>query len=94
MAQPDGNIPQLQKIAQEAFENAPSLYVNGFVNGMGATDAYLILQTNGQTSLVVNLSLSLAKTLGQSLLDQVERYEKQTGQTIFTMQEIANLTTR
>lgn len=85
---------QLQQIAQQAFEQAPSLYVNGFVNGMGITDTYLVLQTNGQTTLVVNMSLSLAKTLGQSLLTQVERFEKQTGQSVLTLPELSNLTTR
>jgi hypothetical protein len=84
----DESRKQLQQVAQEAFENAPSLYVNGFVNGMGATDTYIVFQTNGQTSLVMNMSLSLAKTLGQSLITQVEQFEKQTGQTVLTMQQL------
>jgi hypothetical protein len=81
-------IQQLQQVAQEAFENAPNLYVNGFVNGLGATDAYIVFQTNGQSTLVMNMSLSLAKTLAQSLTAQVERFEQQTGQTVLTMQQL------
>lgn len=84
------NVQQLQQVAQEAFAEAPSLYVNGFVNGLGATDAYIVFQTNGQTSLVMNMSLSLAKTLAQSLNAQIERFEQQTGQTILTMQQLSN----
>ena len=84
----ENKIQQLQQVAQEAFEKAPSLYVNGFVNGLGATDTYIVFQTNGQTTLVINMSLSLAKTLGQSLLAQIERFEKQTGQTVLTMQQL------
>lgn len=79
----------LQQVAQEAFEKAPSLYVNGFVSGMGATDTYVVFQTNGQTTLVMNMSLSLAKTLGQSLLAQIERFENQTRQTVLTMQQLS-----
>jgi hypothetical protein len=90
MTQAENNTQQLQQVAQEAFENAPSLYVNGFVNGMGATDTYVVFQTNGQTSLVMNMSLSLAKTLGQSLIAQIERFEGQTGQTVLTMQQLSN----
>ena len=84
----ENKIQQLQQVAQEAFEKAPSLYVNGFVNGLGATDTYIVFQTNGQTTLVINMSLSLAKTLGQSLLAQIERFEKQTDQTVLTMQQL------
>ncbi len=90
MNQTKNNAQPLQQVAQEAFENAPSLYVNGFVSGIGATDAYIVFQTNGQTTLVMNLSLSLAKTLGQSLTTQVERFEKQTGQAVLTMQQLTN----
>ncbi len=81
---------QLQQLTQDAFEKAPSVYVNGFVNGMGITDTYLVFQTNGQTTMVMNMSLSLAKTLAQSLLNNLNRYEQQTGQKILTMEEITN----
>lgn len=84
------NVQELQQVAQEAFEKAPSLYVNGFVSGLGATDAYIVFQTNGQTSLVMNMSLSMAKTLGQSLQSLVEQFEKQSGQTVLTMQQLGN----
>ena len=82
------NVQELQMVAQEAFEKAPSLYVNGFVSGLGATDAYIVFQTNGQTALVMNMSLPMAKTLGQSLQNLVDQYEKQTGQTVLTMQQL------
>ncbi len=82
------HVQELHQVAQEAFEKAPSIYVNGFVSGLGATDAYIVFQTNGQTSLVMNMSLSMAKTLGQSLQTLVEQFEKQTGQTVLTMQQL------
>ncbi len=84
---PNNNM-NLREVAQEAFEKAPSLYVNGFVSGLGATDAYIVFQTNGQTTLVMNMSLSMAKTLGTTLQNLVKQFEGQTGQTVLTMQEL------
>ncbi len=81
----------LQSAIKEAFEKAPVVYANGFVNGLGTADVYVVLQINGQNLLVVNLSHSMAKTLGQSLLSQVERYEKLTGQEVPTLQEMSQL---
>ncbi len=83
---------QLQKIAQDAFAQAPTTYINGFVSGLGATDVYLVCQTNGQTTLVINMSLSMAKTLAQSLTGLIEQFEKQTGQPVLTMQQASAAT--
>jgi len=66
------------------------LYANGFLNGIGLTDAYLILLANGRSVGVVNMSLSLAKTLAQNLSVMVEEFEKQTGETIPTLDELQN----
>ena len=79
---------QLQQIVEAAFVEAPSLYANGFVNGLGLTDAYLVLQANGRSVAVVNMSLSVAKTLGQSLLMMVGSYEQQTKQSVPTLDEL------
>ena len=79
---------QLQRIAETAFAEAPMLYANGFLNGLGLTDSYLILQANGRSVAVVNMSLSVAKTLGQSLITMVESFERDTGQTVSTLGEI------
>ena len=83
---------QLQQIAQDAFAQAPTTYISGFVSGLGATDVYHVCQTNGQTTLVINMSLSLAKTLAQSLAGLIEQFEKQTGQPVLTMQQASAAT--
>lgn len=79
---------ELQRIVEAAFAESTTLYMNGFVNGLGLTDAYVVLQTNGRSVAVVNMSLSVAKTLGQNLLAMIERFEQQTGQPIPTLDEL------
>lgn len=78
---------QLQQIVEAAFTEAPALYANGFVNGIGMTDSYLVLQANGRSVAVVNMSLPVAKTLGQSLLDMIRSYEQQIGEEVPSLEE-------
>jgi len=80
---------QLHDIAQRAFLNdeIPRFYINGFLNGMGAGDAYLVLQTNGKTTGVVNMPLSTLKTLARSLTIMTQGVEEQLGQEILTIQQ-------
>ncbi|HEY3062574.1 MAG TPA: hypothetical protein VGL99_26680 [Chloroflexota bacterium] len=79
---------QLQEIVASAFAEAPLLYANGFVNGLNVADSYLVLQTNGRSVAVVSLPLSVAKSLGQSLLDMVTAFEKQTNETVPTLDQL------
>jgi hypothetical protein len=84
---PDIN-EQLRTIVSTAFVEAPSLYTNGFVNGLGQVDAYLVLQANGRSVAVINMPLPVAKSLGQSLLAMIAALEEQTGETIRTLDEL------
>ncbi len=83
-------IEQLQHIAQNALhgDEVPNFYVNGFVNGVGFGDAYLILQTNGKTTSVVNMSFATLKTLAENLTAMVSGVEKQLEQEVLTIQQI------
>ena len=85
---------QLQQIVEAAFAEAPTLYANGFVNGLGLTDAYIVLQTNGRSVAVVNLSLAAAKTLGQSLLEMVDSFERETGNKVSTINQLQDQAAR
>ncbi len=86
--QAEGATTELRQLVERAFAEAPALYANGFVNGLGIADAYLVLQANGRPVAVVNMPLSLAKTLGESLLEMVQSHEQHTGQRVRTMQEL------
>ncbi len=79
-----------QEITQNAFQGgeAPSFYMNGFINGVGLGDAYLILQTNGKTTAVVNMSLSTLKTLAHNLMATIQGIEEKLEQETPTLQEL------
>lgn len=72
----------LQEIAKNAFATVPNMYANGFINGAGASDMYVVFQLNGQSTVVLNMTPTLAKTLGQSLTAMVKAYEEKTDQTV------------
>lgn len=82
------SIQALQQLVDTAFAEAPFLYANGFVNGLGLTDAYIVLQANARPVAVINLTMSVAKTLGQNLLAMIASYEQQTNQTVPTIEEL------
>lgn len=73
---------RFEQIAADAFAQAPLVYANGYVNGVGLTDSYVVLQANGRAVAVVNLPLTIAKALGASLTQMVADYETQTGTTV------------
>ncbi len=70
------------------------LYMNGFRAGCSLTDVFVVLQHNGADIAVLNVSFTLAKTLGESLLKLVEELEKKSGQTIMTADTIAKAMNR
>ena len=79
-----------QEIAQKALQdgNTPSFYMNGFISGVGLGDAYLVLQTNGKTTAVVNMSLSTLKTLAHNLMATIQGVEEKLEQETPTLQEL------
>ncbi len=86
---PEPGLDQLKQIAEDAFRTAPSLYVNGFIAGLGFTDVYVVFQTNGRSSLVMNLPLPVTRTLGETLLRIVAEREQQTGEPVPGLQPLA-----
>ena len=79
-----------QEIAQNALlkEGIPNFYMNGFISGVGLGDAYLVLQTNGKTTAVVNMSLSTLKTLAYNLTATIRGVEEKLEQKTPTLQEL------
>ena len=80
----------LENIAQKALQDGdtPSFYMNGFISGVGLGDAYLVLQTNGKTTAVINMSLSTLKTLAYNLMATIQEIEKKLEQETPTLQEL------
>jgi hypothetical protein len=84
----DDGSDALRQVVERAFSEAPMLYANGFINGLGLTDSYLVLQANGRSVAVINLSLSVAKSLGQGLLAMVAQHEQTQGRPVPTIEEL------
>ena len=80
----------LQTVAQQALtsQDIPKIFANGFVSGMGFGDTYLILQTNGQSTAVINLTYPVLKTLSQNLNTLVDQLETQLGEPLPTLAEL------
>ena len=88
-------MPAKQQISpQEITKNALqkegilNLYMNGFISGVGLGDAYLVLQTNGKTTAILNMSLPTLKTLAGNLMATIQRVEEKLGQETPTLQEL------
>jgi hypothetical protein len=64
------------------------LYANGFTIGMSNADAHIVLQLFGRPVAVWNLSYTLAKTLAQKLTGLVNEWEKRTGRSVATTDEV------
>lgn len=79
-----------QEITKNALqkEGVPNLYMNGFISGVGLGDAYLILQTNGKTTAILNMSLPTLKTLAGNLMATIQRVEEKMEQETPTLQEL------
>ncbi|MCB0077485.1 MAG: hypothetical protein KDD73_08650 [Anaerolineales bacterium] len=90
-------LDQIGNAAQAALQNRdiPTLYANGFISGVGAGgDLYLILQTNGQSSAVVNLSWVTLKTAVQNLTQILEEVESRLEQEIPTIPQLQSRLTK
>jgi prefoldin subunit 5 len=85
-----------QDIVQSAFQNGniPVLYINSFISGVGLGDAYLILQTNGETTAIVNMSLPTLKTLAHNLMATIQGIEEKLEQETLTLQELQERLTK
>lgn len=79
--------PDFIKAALEN-ETIPKIYFNGFSNGIGNSDLVLVLLQNGKPNVVLNTSLTTAKTLSLKLNELIGLVEKNSGNQIMTTDEI------
>ncbi|MBS9525888.1 hypothetical protein KI659_17845 [Litoribacter alkaliphilus] len=82
----DMNVKILEKGLQD--ERIPKYYFNGFINGIGNADILMVLQKNGEPNVVLNTSLSIAKTLAIKLTEMISSIENATGNTIMTTDDL------
>jgi|SRR5665213_836326 len=72
------------------LSQTPGLYMNSFRMGASTADIFIVLQHNGADVAVLNISYTLAKTLGEALGKLIEQLENKSGQKIMTAHTIAD----
>lgn len=84
----------MQEAARQKFEKVmndptvPQIYVNNLQSGYNNTDFILLLESNGKPSAVVNLSYTLAKTLVETIGNNIIELEARLGHSIHSMEEM------
>jgi hypothetical protein len=66
-----------------------SIYINGFSAGLSTGDIYVVLQRNGAEIGVLNMSYTVAKSLGDALNQLILSLEKRSERKIMTSNESA-----
>lgn len=81
---------KFQDQTKETFNNPliPKIYANSYLAGTSSSDAYIILQTNGMPTAVLNMSYTFAKSLQQTLGRMISEFEATTDHEIMVMREI------
>lgn len=70
-----------------ADSSIPKIYANGFITGVTHGDVVILLQRNGQSVTMLNMSFTVAKTLAQKLAESITALEARTKTTIMTTEE-------
>jgi len=88
---PAADIDATARMARALELGVPRVYVNGFVNGIGLSDIWCVLERNGQPEAIVNLSYTAAKSLAASLGQLIAILEEKTGRDMLTTRDIEKL---
>jgi len=91
MDETQGQIKQRASVELQAAiqdEDVETLYFNGFINARGPSDVLIVLMRNNKHIALLNTSYTVAKTLAQELEALIEAVEKDTGNTIMTVDEM------
>ena len=83
---------QIQLALQD--ESVPKMYLNGFVNSLGAGDVMLVLLRTSQPVAVLNMSFTVAKTLAQKLGQLIAELENQSGNVIMSTDDVNEIMSR
>ena len=78
----DGNLDARIKAA--LTNDVPKIYANGFVTSMTSGDILVVLEANGRSVGVLNLSFTVAKTLSLALGQAIANLEEKAGHEIMT----------
>ena len=94
---PETDTPETQAMFGPMVQNGimaangtqvPAFFVNGLAYGMSSTELTVMLMFANQPMAAIILAPSMAKTLGESLVQLLADYEHKTGQTIKGISEL------
>lgn len=83
---PAGLNINIQQLLNE--DKIANIYVNGFTLGHTLTDSHIVLLEHGQPKAIIQMSLTIAKTLSIALSNLVLSFEKTTNQSVKTLDEL------
>jgi hypothetical protein len=66
-----------------------SIYINGFATGLTSGDIFVVLQRNGNDIGILNMSYTVAKSLGDALGQLISSLERRSDRKIMTSNESA-----
>lgn len=66
----------------------PNFYITGFKNGLGPPGVVVVGELNGKSTVVLNMSHSMAKTLAVKLTEMISKMEHALGMSIPTQDEM------
>jgi len=80
----------MRVIGQEGEElPVQTIYANGFKAALSSADAFVVLQRNGVDFVVLNMSFTVAKSLGEALTQMIANLESQSGRQIMNASEVS-----
>ena len=82
--------PAAQKQPVTINMPASAIYINSFAAGLSTGDIFIVLQRNGLEIGTLNMSFTVAKSLGEALNQLISSLEKRSDRKIMTSNECAS----
>ena len=92
METPAGQKPTVSINAPISNVQIPlnTIYINGFAAGLTSGDVFVVLQRNGNEIGILNMSYTVAKSLGDALNQLILSLERRSERKIMTSNESAD----
>ena len=81
--------PRAERLkAALASRDIPHIYANGFMNALSDADIVVMLERDNSPVAILNMSYTTAKSLAEKLSHLISAFEKNSGQTIMTSDDV------
>lgn len=83
-----GQIVEVSELVKSV--DVPVVFTNSFQCGFTFSDSHIVFKTHDVPTVVVNMGLPAMKSLYNQLGSVLETYNRSTGQTVMSLEEIAD----